>query len=518
MMASRHFTLGIVFATCMIVPVADARNRLSAVGNVAIENTADIAPESDAFGVATASGDFDGDGITDLAVADREHPGLLHIYLGRPWPIGAAGAVPFLFETATVPTVTGTSLGPNIVLAAGDFDLVHDEDELVVGVPGDSQSNEGAGAVFILDRLSNGTWTVMHTIRQGAAGYPGGADAGDHLGAALAIGQFNDDDLPDLAIGVPGESFPSETNAGVVMIVYGANAGPSSIGAEVFFRGANGLSGEAQTDEQFGFALAAGDFDGNGIDDLAIGIPGAACAGAAAAGTVVVLRGQDNEGGLAGVGATYWNQATNGIEDTCEAGDRFGYALAAGDFNRTSLGQPRNYDLAVGIPFEAIDGVAGAGAVAMIYGRDTGLNAAGNQLLHEDDFPGGTLRPALLGTVLKAVRFGTVPSSSDDLLIGAPFVASGGLTFSGALWIVPFDTMALDVSQAQRLTLVAPLGAAPSMEGDGFGANIASGDFNGDGLRDIAIGVPGHAVGTADGAGAVQVMYQSDFLFVDGFD
>ncbi|MEO7432360.1 MAG: FG-GAP repeat protein [Dokdonella sp.] len=509
---------GLAIAMVVSAAPAEARNRLSVVGNVAIENTEDIAPESDALGVATASGDFDGDGLDDLAVADRQHPGVIRIYRGNLWRIGTAGAVPFLFETAVLPTVPPTAASPNVALVAGDFDLVHDDDELVVGVPGDSQGTDGAGAVFFLNRSPNGTWAVMHTIRQGSAGYPGSADAGDHLGAALAIGQFNDDDLPDLAVGIPGNDFPAQSNAGVVMIVYGSNAGPSSIGAEVFFRGNNGLGGEPQPDEQFGFSLAAADFNGDTVDDLAIGIPGATCAGAAAAGGVVVLRGNDNEGGLAGVGATSWNQATSGVTDTCEAGDRFGYALAAGDFDRTPLGESRKFDLAIGVPFEAIDGVSGAGAVAVLHGTDAGLNAAGSTWLHEDLFPGGALRPALLGTSLKAVHFGSVPSSSDDLVIGLPFGANGGAAFAGALWIVPYGTNALDALKAQRWLLAGPLAAAPAQEGDGFGASITSGDYNGDGELDLAIGVPGHQVGAADGAGAVQVIYQSDFLFVDSFD
>ena len=50
-----------------------------------------------------------------------------------------------------------------------------------------------------------------------------------------------------------------------------------------------------------------------------------------------------------------------------EAGDLFGSALAAGDFNNDGFA-----DLAVGAPGEDVGGVIGAGAVNVLYGRPPG--------------------------------------------------------------------------------------------------------------------------------------------------
>jgi hypothetical protein len=61
------------------------------------------------------------------------------------------------------------------------------------------------------------------------------------------------------------------------------------------------------------------------------------------------------------------------------------------------------------------------------------------------------------------------------------------------------------------------MAAGPAAANDAFGAQLAIGDFNGDSDLDIAFGVPGNDAVAAD-SGAVQVVYQSDFLFVDGFD
>ena len=45
--------------------------------------------------------------------------------------------------------------------------------------------------------------------------------------------------------------------------------------------------------------------------------------------------------------------------------------------------------------------------------------------------------------------------------------------------------------------------------GDVFGATLAAGDFDNDGFADLAVGAPGEAVGSADGAGAISVLYGS---------
>ena len=58
---------------------------------------------------------------------------------------------------------------------------------------------------------------------------------------------------------------------------------------------------------------------------------------------------------------------------------------------------------------------------------------------------------------------------------------------------------------------------APAAQGDAYGTQLAIGDFNGDGDPDLAVAVPGHD-GTAANSGTVQVIYQSTFLFVDGFE
>ena len=59
-----------------------------------------------------------------------------------------------------------------------------------------------------------------------------------------------------------------------------------------------------------------------------------------------------------------------------EAGDQFGSALTMGDINGDGY-----FDIAIGVPGEAIDAVPSAGAVNVLYGGSSGITTTGNQLL-----------------------------------------------------------------------------------------------------------------------------------------
>jgi hypothetical protein len=508
-----------LFAFLLLASVCTghAHARFGPVGNVGLTNPNALDPASDAFGSATATGDFNGDGIDDLAVADRQHPHLVRIYFGSTWAIGTAPVSPFQMVTVPVPMVPGASQGPAVVLAAGDFTRdITDDDELVVGVPGDSLSQNNAGAVFVLDRRPEGNWVVSNTLRQGFDNYVGISESGDHFGAALAVGDFDANGRADLAIGIPGETTGGAANSGAVYIVYQGVAGLMNSDEEVFYRGFNGLTGTPTANEQLGFALAAGDFNGDGADDLAVGIPGQTCAGQGNAGTVMVLNGHDGPGGLTATNVSYWSQATTGVDDDCEAGDRFGAALVAGRFDPAPIGQPHTADLAIGIPGEAIDGVSLAGAVAVLYGSSSGITASGNRFIHEALLPGGTTAVSGFGLRLASARLSIAALIQDSLVIGSPLASPDGVALAGRAWVIPSAGNQLAPNRARMLALTPAFALGPMAAQDAFGAQLALGDFNNDDLVDVAVGVPGNDT-IADGAGGVQVIYASDFIFVDDF-
>ena len=75
------------------------------------------------------------------------------------------------------------------------------------------------------------------------------------------------------------------------------------------------------------------DFNGDSIPDLAIGATDERLGGADAAGVVHVLYGAPSAG-LTATGSQLWSQETPGVAGTPEELDRFGAALASGDYTR----------------------------------------------------------------------------------------------------------------------------------------------------------------------------------------
>lgn len=118
------------------------------------------------------------------------------------------------------------------------------------------------------------------------------------LGVAgtAASQDFNGDGFQDLVFGVPGEDVGAAVDAGCVNVIYGGAAGLSStlaggapIAAQIWHQNKPGIINISKSADMFGKAIAWGDFDGDGFDDLAVGIPGKSVAAAAGWGQVHVI-------------------------------------------------------------------------------------------------------------------------------------------------------------------------------------------------------------------------------------
>ena len=84
---------------------------------------------------------------------------------------------------------------------------------------------------------------------------------------------FNGDGFDDLAVGVPGEDIGTINSAGAVNVIYGSSGGLSCGGNQFWHQDSSGILDTAEASDQFGDALAAGDFNGDGFDDdLAVGV------------------------------------------------------------------------------------------------------------------------------------------------------------------------------------------------------------------------------------------------------
>jgi hypothetical protein len=275
-------------------------------------------------------------------------------------------------------------------------------------------------------------------------------------------GDFNGDGFDDLAVGVPLEDVITAAgtvaDAGAVNVIYGSSIGLSDtiLRPDQFWtQNTVDVDDVAEANDLFGYSLSAADFNGDGKDDLAIGVPGedVVTEGGTvdSAGAVNVIYGSPN-----GLSATspepdqFLIQGNAGVDDVAEANDFFGYSLSAANFNGDKINGRDVDDLAIGVVGEDAVTVTGtitdAGAVNVIYGSPNGLSA-------------------------------TSPRPDQFLVQG-----NAGVD---------------DVAEAD----------------DFFSVSLNADDFNGDGEDDLTIGVRGEDIVTPEGtilnAGAVNVIYGS---------
>jgi hypothetical protein len=364
-------------------------------------------------------------------------------------------------------------------LATGDFN--HDGfADLAAGAGGeDVGSRVGAGAVSILYGSAGGlTATGGRLFTQ----VGGAVEAGDSFGSALAAGDFNRDGFADLAAGAPGEAVGSIQYAGAFSIVYGSAGGLTTTGGRLFTQ----VGGAVEAGDSFGAPLASGDFNRDGFADLAAGAPAEDVASTREAGAVSVLYG--SAGGLSATGGRLFTQV-GGIP---EAEDFFGSSLAVGDFNRDGFA-----DLAAGALEETVGSLYATGAVSVLYGSGAGLTATGGRLFTQ---VGGIPEANdLFGSALASGDFNQ--DGVADLAAGARGEGVLGLTEAGAVSILYGSSGGLSATGGRLFIQVTPEVQAGAL----FGFALATGDVNGDGAADLAVGAAGHN----EFAGAVSVQYGS---------
>ncbi len=299
----------------------------------------------------------------------------------------------------------------------------------------------------------------------------------DRLGSSVAGLDINGDGYSDVIIGAP--QWDSETCAptldggqGYAVVIFGG-PGMDSVPDLV-------LHGPGP---RFGTVVApAGDLNGDGYPDLAVGAPQTEendlCLDAAPTTAAVSI--------FYGRPGTEWGPtATPDLVITAEqANDRFGAAIGPAGSGR----------LAIGAPYYSAFAPGRHGRVYVIDGARLGTPSS--------PVPIWTLGPATVSGPGSAELFGSALTTgdldgdrTDELVIGAP----GHDSLSGAIYMIPLR----DLISGSAAVPTAPLFVGQAPKG-WFGGSLAVGDFNGDSYADLAVGayhadtngVPGSDRGT----------------------
>jgi len=278
---------------------------------------------NDASGYSVATGDINGDGITDLIIGAR---------WADPGGAGDAGSVYVVFGTAT-----------------------------------------GFPSPLPLSSL-NGT----NGFRVD------GVAADDQSGISVATGDINDDGKTDLVIGAIGANPGGNISAGSIYVLFGGtgqktagNGWDASWSATFALSGLNGTNGfrvdGVAAGDYSGNSVATGDINGDGKTDLVIGAIGADPGGNSSAGSIYVLFGGIGQKNGANSWDASWSATfdlsgltgTNGFRvDGVAAGDYSGNSVATGDINGDG-----NKDVITAAPFASPPSGGDAGSTYIFYGH-----------------------------------------------------------------------------------------------------------------------------------------------------
>lgn len=345
-----------------------------------------------------------------------------------------------------------------------------------------------------------------------------GVNSSDEVGNAVAVGDVNGDGIPDLIIGAPGAA----GGAGAVYVVFGTKLGfPDPLPLNSL-NGSNGFELDGASYEA-GISVAAGDVNGDGVDDIIIA---ASSSNSYSMNSIfyVVFGGPTRQDGTSWASCpctlnpAFLNGTNGAAFATSGSGPIYGYStgynkVAVADVNGDGIGD-LIFGMGVG-PYPTY-----GGTVDVVFGRKSGWSGTTTTL--DSSFINGVNGVEFDGIGSDAadgydagysVAAGDVNGDGiSDLIIGAPDADPDGNRWAGSVYVVfgkKCGGSFTACSPAANTLNSTFLNGTNGIEFDGAatneyaGSSVAAGDVNGDGISDVSIDAPG----AAGGSGAVYVVF-----------
>jgi hypothetical protein len=487
-----------------------------------------VATEDQSGYAVSTAGDINGDGVDDLIVgawradSNGSASGSSYVVFGRRTGVFESaialssldGNTGFRLDGVAADDLSGAS-----VSAAGDINSDGFDDLVIGALDADPNGNPSGSSYVVFGRSSVFTSAMNLSSLDGFTGFRlDGVAAYDRSGIAVSgAGDINGDGIDDLLIGAHGADV-NGVSSGSSYVVFGRST--NSFGSAISLATLDGstgfrLDGVAALDFSGSAVSAAGDINGDGVDDLIIGAFGAAPNGNSSGSTYVVF-GRSTGSFLSAINLSSLDGNSGFRLDGVARSDLSGATVsAAGDINGDGID-----DLIIGAWGADPNGIY-SGSSYVVFGRKRGGFDSVIALSSLDGSTGFRLDGATgfdnSGIAVSAA--GDVNGDgTDDVMVGAKQANAGNTGSSYVLFgrnaggfASAINLSSLDGSDGFRLD---------GLWGQDYSGSAlsAAGDINGDGVGDLLIGAFG-ADESGPNSGSSYVLFGRGVgIFENGFE